>query len=707
VEDGSSASGFSHTSTQVDLSKFIIGHDDSEEGETGDSEMGEGDLSGTERLVEEGCVGKDSDEDSLEDESSVSVVVDHTLLGDGESSGLADHQIGPLHAHDGDEVTTLGESKGFSSVAELGAGDNRVLVEIEAFSFVPSAASPRVGTSVDVEETDIDTIVLVTVPVELSLEGFTHVVGVSVVQGTWVVDIMLVGDVAVLKGESESGAGADSIIVENVEIGKESSGSLDNTNLQVSEGNKLSIHEMVSLGVTGVSLHDIKLRVLIGERDGRYHISSKINAENEDGREREGDLEDNEEQEGGDLRDVGGESVGDRFLQVIEDETTFFDTIDNGAEVIIEQDHITGVLSDLRSATHGNTDIGLLDSRGVIDTITSDSDDFSKVLASIDDKELLRRSSSGEYNLRLSDPVHNFASLLDFSIIETFFLEVDSGELISVNDDRLASLHGLLFRKTTFLHEVVVLFFLVSDDGDLGGNGGGGVFLITGNHNNLDTSGLASLDSKIDTRTRRIVQRNETNEGEAVHGEPSFLLAGIFAVGFHGLPGSPVFGSEEVGLLVFVAIKGESGETEDTLSHVTEEGVSVLNSDPVVFCQGDGLSILDNGGASRVDSIRGTLKENGYVVLRILGAFFLRVHVSDHEVELNVRREFNFVRIVISLRVSEDGASGTVSLKTFLGIVFVFIEFREDKGGNEFEESSFGRISLNLLVNPRFVLFFI
>jgi hypothetical protein len=521
VEDGSSASRLSHTLTQVDLSKFIIGHDDSEEGETGDSEMGEGDLSGTERFVEEGYVTKDSDEDGLEDESSVSVVVNHTLLGDRESSGLADHEIGPLDAHDGDEVTTLGESEGFSSVADLSSGDDRLLVEVETFSFVPSAASPRVGGSVDVEETDIDTVVLVTVPVELSLERFAHVVGVSVVEGSGVVDIRFVGDVSVLKGESESGAGANSIIVENVEVGEESSGSLDNTNLQVSEGNKLGIHEMVSLGVTGVSLHDIKLRVLIGERDGGYHISSEINAENEDGREGEGDLEDNEEDEGRDLRDVGGESVGDRFLQVIEDETTFFDTIDNGAEVIIEQDHITGVLSDLRSATHSNTDIGLLDSRGVIDTITSDSDDFSKVLASVDDKELLRRSSSGEHNLWLSDPVHNLASLLDFSIIETFFLEVDSGELISVNDDGLAGLHGLLFGETTLLDEPVVLFFLVSDDGNLGGNGGGGVFLITGNHNNLDTSGLASLDSKIDTGARGIVQRNESNKGEAKHGEPS------------------------------------------------------------------------------------------------------------------------------------------------------------------------------------------
>jgi len=592
VDDSTSASGLGHTASEVDLSEFIIGHDNCEERETGDSEMREGDLSCSEGFVEEGSVKEDGDKDGLEDESRVRVVVDHTLLGDRESSSLADHEIGPLYAHDGDEVTGLGESKSFSSVADLGSGDDRVLVEVETFTFVPSAARPGVGSSVDVEESDINTVVLVSVPVELGLEGLVHVVGVTVVKGSRVVDISGCGDVSVLKGESEGGAGAYSVIVEDVEIGEESSGSLDKTDLQVSERDKLGIHEMVSLGVTGVSFHDIKLGVLVGERDGGDHISSEINAEDEHGGEGEGDLEDNEENEGGDLRDVGGESVSDRFLQVIEDETTFFDTIDNGAEVIIEQNHITSVLSDLRSATHSNTDIGLLDSRGVIDTITSDGDDFSKVLASVDDQEFLRRSSSGEHNLWLSDPVHNLASLLNFGIIETFFLEVDGGELISVNDDGLAFFHGLLGGHSALVYEPVVLSLLISDDGDLGGNSSGGVLLITSNHNNLDTSGFAFLHGQIYTRARRIVQRDETNESKTVHGEPSLFLAESGVVFLSGHPGFPVFSAEVVGFLVNFGIEVESGETEDTLSHVTEESVSIINSNSVVGGELNSLFVL-------------------------------------------------------------------------------------------------------------------
>jgi len=274
VDNSASTSGFGHTTTQVDLSEFIIGHDNCEEGETGDSEMGESNLSCSEGFVEEGSVEEDGDKNGFEDESSVGVVVDHTLLRDGESSSLADHEIGPLHAHDGDEVASLGESKSFSSVADLGSRDDRVLVEVETFTFVPSAFRPGVGRSVDVEETDIDTVVLVTVPVDLSLVRFVQVVGVTVVQSSGVVNISGIGDISVLKSESESGAGAHSVIVQDVEIGKESSGSLDKTDLQVSERDKLGIHEMVSLGVTGESFHDIKLGVLVGERNGGDHISS-------------------------------------------------------------------------------------------------------------------------------------------------------------------------------------------------------------------------------------------------------------------------------------------------------------------------------------------------------------------------------------------------------------------------------------------------
>jgi len=78
----------------------------------------EWDLSGTEGNVKEWNVKEDSNESGLREESEVTETVGHTLLSEGEVSGLANHQISPLHTNDRNEVTGLSEFKSFSGVAD-------------------------------------------------------------------------------------------------------------------------------------------------------------------------------------------------------------------------------------------------------------------------------------------------------------------------------------------------------------------------------------------------------------------------------------------------------------------------------------------------------------------------------------------------------------------------------------------------------------
>ena len=101
-----------HTISKPNLTELIIEEDSNEEGERWDGEVGEWNWSGTKSNVQEWNVKEDGDKGGLEEESEVTEVVDHTLLGEGEVSGLADHEISPLDADDGYEVTGLGHLEG-------------------------------------------------------------------------------------------------------------------------------------------------------------------------------------------------------------------------------------------------------------------------------------------------------------------------------------------------------------------------------------------------------------------------------------------------------------------------------------------------------------------------------------------------------------------------------------------------------------------
>lgn len=67
---------------------------------------------------------------------------------------------------------------------------------------------------------------------------------------------------------------------------------------------------MIALRVPRNTLHNVKLWVLISEGNGWDHVATKINAENEDSRKWERNLEYDKEDERSDFRNVGLESVG-------------------------------------------------------------------------------------------------------------------------------------------------------------------------------------------------------------------------------------------------------------------------------------------------------------------------------------------------------------------------------------------------------------
>jgi len=155
--DSSSGLGEFHSGAEEDLPGLVVEDDDHEEGEGWDGEVREGNHAGSENGVQERNVAEDSDEGGLEEQREVGVVVDHALLGDGQVPGLANHQIGPLHAHDGHEVTTLSVVEGLNGVADLVLGHVGAVVELgDVVIGGPAALVPLGGFAVSEEETDIN-----------------------------------------------------------------------------------------------------------------------------------------------------------------------------------------------------------------------------------------------------------------------------------------------------------------------------------------------------------------------------------------------------------------------------------------------------------------------------------------------------------------------------------------------------------------------
>lgn len=84
-------------------------------------------------------------------------------------------------------------------------------------------------------------------------------------------------------GHSPKGLWSDTEIVQDGEVAEETSGGLDDTDLEVSEGDEFGVDEMIKFGLSWGSVHDIKFWVLVSERDGWDHIGTKIDTENENG----------------------------------------------------------------------------------------------------------------------------------------------------------------------------------------------------------------------------------------------------------------------------------------------------------------------------------------------------------------------------------------------------------------------------------------
>ncbi len=188
------------------------------------------------------------------------------------------------------------------------------------------------------------------------------------------------------------------------EVSEETSGGGDLAHLTVGVGQQATRHQMLGL-LPGFTGHHVHFRLFVGQGQSRVDVSSHADDEHEDVGEGEWDLENDECDERPDFGHVGGEQVDDGLLEVIEDLAALLHSVDNGGEVVVEQDHVSCVFGHVRPAdAHRNADVTLFDCRGIVDSVAGYTHYVSYFLAGLDDLQFLGWSGSGEDDLRFLDP---------------------------------------------------------------------------------------------------------------------------------------------------------------------------------------------------------------------------------------------------------------------------------------------------------------
>merc|ERR1719315_465739 len=257
-----------------------------------------------------------------------------------------------------------------------------------------------------------------------------------------------------------------------------------------------------------------------------------------DSSKRQGDICKNEKKEGRDLGNIGSKSVSDGFLQVVEDKTTFFNACDNGSKVIIEQDHVSGLLGYIGSSnTHGNSNISFLESRRIVYTVTCHGNNGTHTLATLDNDQLLLWGSSGEHDLSV---VHqDFVNLLLTEVFQLSSVNNGSSSISWVDVLDITSCPG---------SDVFNSLGSLRNDSNRPGNSLGSDGMVSSNHNDLDTSRAALEDSVRYSSSWRVNHRHQTNKPQAIDREVDIVSI------------------EGISNRVFVSREHEVTESKDTLS---------------------------------------------------------------------------------------------------------------------------------------------
>lgn len=118
-------------------------------------------------------------------------------------------------------------------------------------------------------------------------------------------------------------------------------------------------------------VHDVQVWWVEAEGGGGQTVSDEVDPQKLYGDESLGHAKSSGQEDTDHFADVGGDEVTDELLHVVVDGAALLDGGHDGGEIVVGQDHLGGGFGHGGSGAHSNTDLSLLQSRGIIYTVTS------------------------------------------------------------------------------------------------------------------------------------------------------------------------------------------------------------------------------------------------------------------------------------------------------------------------------------------------
>lgn len=233
----------------------------------------------------------------------------------------------------------------------------------------------------------------------------------------------------------------------------------------------------------GVATHDIVVRGVERQGGGGETVGDQVHPQKLNRDQSLRHAESGRQEDRDDLTDVRRDEIADELLGVVVDGAAFLDGDFDSGKVIISKYHISSELRHVGAGTHSNTNISLLQRRGIVDTVTSHSNNLTKRLEEVNQLGLVSRLHTREQRSSLGS-----LELLTRAKVIEFATSVALASQILVR----------------------------IEDTDLPANALSSVAVITGDHDDTNASILALPDRSSNFGARRVKHADETDESKVL-----------------------------------------------------------------------------------------------------------------------------------------------------------------------------------------------